>query len=53
LIEAETQAVLNSLRENKTSSTQLKMAEALGMVHMRGKGITSRVMMAGRPKVSL
>jgi hypothetical protein len=39
VIEAEPQAVLNTLTENTASRMHLKMAEALGTVHMRGRGL--------------
>jgi hypothetical protein len=44
-IEAESQAVLNTLTEHDFLGCILKMAEALGAVHTRGK----RVMVASRP----
>jgi hypothetical protein len=51
VIEAESQAVLNTPTKHTTSRVHLKMAEALGTVHRCGRGSSSRVMVASRPKV--
>jgi predicted helicase len=40
--EAKSQAVLNTLTEHDFQDAFKKMAEALGMVHMRGRGILRR-----------
>jgi hypothetical protein len=52
VIEAESQAVLNILTGHDFQDAIKKMAEALRMVHTDGRGLTSRVMVASRPKVS-
>jgi hypothetical protein len=53
VIEAESRVVPNTLTEHDFQDAFKKMAEALGMVHVRGRVLaTSRVMVANRPKVS-
>jgi hypothetical protein len=39
LIETELQAVFNSLTEHDLQDPFAEIAEALGMVHMRGRGL--------------
>jgi hypothetical protein len=39
MIEAESQAVLNTLTEHESQNALEKMAEALGTVHTRGRGL--------------
>jgi hypothetical protein len=48
VVEAESQAVLNTFTEHDLQDTCKKLAEALGMVYTRGKGTTSRVMVAAK-----
>jgi hypothetical protein len=54
VIEAELRAMLSTLTEHDFQKRLKKMAEALGTVQTRGrgKGNTSKMMVASRPKVT-